>query len=1463
MDNVKSFQNRLFPFLLLISLIVCLFSLSSKTTYGSSQDLTPLTQEDWRLHFVDSEHTTGEDGKATNAFDGDKNTYWHTKHSPIEELPHEIQIDLGGIHEIGGFSYLPRQINGANGTIKEYEFYVSVDGKNWGKPVAKGEFKNSIQEKEILFDQEVIAKYVRFVALSEVKGQQFTSLAELNVLQTKNNVETNKTLEVNTSSASLAIGETEQLKVTWEFGSIQKDVSDIVKYASLNSEVATVSGSGLIVGRGKGETKIRIEDGTAKPVELAVSVSGGKEKHEITVEEKDDILTIQNWYMARSYDISDRQLKPKEIENKRSGQIANVALGEEFVIHLEKDRVINASELTLASWEEVDSDTADKTLKFTFKRKENVKVTLFVEMNATEHFMRKYIEIDSADSELHVSKIDLESVQVPGPLWSSPQSGLQGSGQPVYANDLFFGVEFAGANNQTSNQSVVTSYALGNPKVGKGVMQSKMSVAGAAPKQEEIRAGFLAYVDTIALAPRFQLQYNPWFELYHDADSKSLIQTYKDIEKSMSSYGVRPFDIYAADDGWMDYKKGFWDFNATTFPNEFIDVKNTLQHFNSKFGVWLGPTGGYKEPGAFAQHLNKEYGYPILNGRVDAADPGYTSKLKERMMGLTEVYDVNYWKLDGFLFGDFSQDYITRFFDTWIDIFQDLREHDKETFLNMTTGSNNSPWLLPYVNSIWLNIGTDAGYRGTGSDRDQMLTYVDDKYYERFKVMQSQMPLRFIYNHEPVHGIHVKNPAGRDYTQTNEEWRKYLFMSLLRGSGFVELYYSPSLFDDAQWTINADALTWTEENFDALSNVEMFGGNPVAGDVYGYSGWTNEKGIIGFRNPSSEVKSYEISLDSLMGLKDKQQTYHRKTVYPYGASEDGPYKYGETIKVTLEPHEAYIWQFESNSDMEAPQIEQVKAESKQEIQVSFNERIERSSAENPTNYTVDNGVIVEKASLGEDYSSVTLTVSEMEKGVDYKLTVNNIKDMANNAIAKTSEDLVLHDQGLVAHWKPSNKEGELAIDGTGNKNDATIHHVENEQFNGTSSYLDGGLAPSVKGEGDIAISAKVKTTGNKDQMIIQQGSEEAGSQYQLKVNKDGYVEWMTGTDSEGFKAVSETKVNDGKWHDIVAVREVNGHGKIYIDEELVGSDYKETENRKGIKADLKQAIVLVGKNYNDGQYFEGEMSEIRIYNRGISYDTVGELPGDYEQSAPKVISQEKWRVHYISSEETSGEPGTGVAKDAFDGKSGTFWHTQYKPSMKGYPHELQIDLGDIYEMNGFRYLPRQAMNGNKFANGIIKDFEFYVSADGENWGDPVANGTFAEDNKEKEVLFDQTKGRYIRIVALSEIYGQEYAHIAELNVLQASGEDIPEKDVTAENMKKLVEQLEASGEIAEARTVQSFKVHLTAVALYEKQEAAGKVVKHMESFKQLLDHQKENELISNKAYDLLKADTDSLIKKWK
>lgn len=81
-------------------------------------------------------------------------------------------------------------------------------------------------------------------------------------------------------------------------------------------------------------------------------------------------------------------------------------------------------------------------------------------------------------------------------------------------------------------------------------------------------------------------------------------------------------------------------------------------------------------------------------------------------------------------------------------------------------------------------------------------------------------------------------------------------------------------------------------------------------------------------------------------------------------------------------------------------------------------------------------------------------------------------------------------------------------------------------------------------------------------------------------------------------------------------------------------------------------------------------------------------------------------------------------------------------------------------------------------------------------------------------------------------------------------------------MIALVEELADKEEIPDASAAHALKLHLTAVDRYESQEAAEKVLKHMDSFKQLLDYLQDEALISEKAYRLLRANADAVIKKW-
>lgn len=85
---------------------------------------------------------------------------------------------------------------------------------------------------------------------------------------------------------------------------------------------------------------------------------------------------------------------------------------------------------------------------------------------------------------------------------------------------------------------------------------------------------------------------------------------------------------------------------------------------------------------------------------------------------------------------------------------------------------------------------------------------------------------------------------------------------------------------------------------------------------------------------------------------------------------------------------------------------------------------------------------------------------------------------------------------------------------------------------------------------------------------------------------------------------------------------------------------------------------------------------------------------------------------------------------------------------------------------------------------------------------------------------------------------------------------------SVEEIASLVKQFEEEGEFGSDDAARSLNKHLTAVAHYEQQEAVGKVVKHLKSFKVLLDYQLDKQLISDKVYKALQAATDELIQKW-
>jgi len=146
------------------------------------------------------------------------------------------------------------------------------------------------------------------------------------------------------------------------------------------------------------------------------------------------------------------------------------------------------------------------------------------------------------------------------------------------------------------------------------------------------------------------------------------------------------------------------------------------------------------------------------------------------------------------------------------------------------------------------------------------------------------------------------------------------------------------------------------------------------------------------------------------------------------------------------------------------------------------------------------------------------------------------------------------------------------------------------------------------------------------------------------------------------------------------------------------------------------------------------------------------------------ICRAKWKLVRVSSKMPRNK---NSGAHAIDDNPRTYWSSrQERTGTATYPHEIVVDLGEVLELKGFTYLPRQEQRGVD----VIAQYALYVSSDGASWGEPAAKGAFANianNPVRQSVRLDGARrGRFIRFVALAGVSAkQKVAAIAELGVI--------------------------------------------------------------------------------------------------
>ena len=98
------------------------------------------------------------------------------------------------------------------------------------------------------------------------------------------------------------------------------------------------------------------------------------------------------------------------------------------------------------------------------------------------------------------------------------------------------------------------------------------------------------------------------------------------------------------------------------------------------------------------------------------------------------------------------------------------------------------------------------------------------------------------------------------------------------------------------------------------------------------------------------------------------------------------------------------------NDIDPPAISSVILVNATELDLTYNEEVEQFSAENLSNYQIDNGITINSITLDSNKRVVHIRTIPHQSG-NYTITVNNVSDIASNLIAPNSSKSYQYDPG--------------------------------------------------------------------------------------------------------------------------------------------------------------------------------------------------------------------------------------------------------------------------------------------------------------------------------------------------------------------------------------------------------------------------------------------------------------------
>jgi len=629
-------------------------------------------------------------------------------------------------------------------------------------------------------------------------------------------------------------------------------------------------------------------------------------------------ISLENKVVKIIFQVNKNQIHPEKFIDKENGKEMDLLPFDWFSITLKNGKIIKAHDFDLAEFPEIKSSTA-KSNSARYSDKLNGKIisaTLTdksigltihwqAELKDGSNYIKQRWSFHTKDS-LEVVKYTMLEI----PSTNAKQIGTV-DGTPLVSNEMFFALEHPMSKNEITKESAA-SYLPRQEALKHSDSMVISTVCGVTPKNQ-LRRGFLYYVERERAHPYSPfLHYNSWFDLswvdrkMNDSLCLDRIKIYGDSLIKKRKVKLKAFLF---DDGWDD-NASLWEVSKF-FPNGFTNIKNLAESYGAQLGLWLSPWGGYDS----AKMERLKYGrlqnppFETNENGFSLAGPVYFKRFEEVTTDFMRKDKVAIFKFDGVGAGNGASGAGLKYqkdIEALLLLTQKLRRINPDLYLSLTVGTWPSVYWLNYGDAIW-RAGNDFGFAGSGSKRQQWITYRDG---ESYKNVVKRAPL-YPLNSVMLHGICISNvgsPSTLEMDLKNISDGIWSFFA--SGTSLQELYVNPHLLTTPMWDCLASAAKWSHENADVLKDVHWIGGDPEKGEVYGYAAWNPRKGIFSLRNPSGTKKTFKVNLKEIFELPSIEPgSFKLKNIFSSDEKQaDKLVSADETFSITLAPYELKIWE---------------------------------------------------------------------------------------------------------------------------------------------------------------------------------------------------------------------------------------------------------------------------------------------------------------------------------------------------------------------------------------------------------------------------------------------------------------------------------------------------------------------------------------------------------------------------